>query len=217
MAQNRLSDFPGWKNLLRKNFFAGFFVLVPIAVIYWLGNAILGWLWNIHGIVFSFFGIDSHSPLLNSLTFVGAMLVLVFSISMLGWASKLYLGQKALEFLGEVIQRIPVLGTIYSSLDQLLRTVASGGGQQFSRVVMIEYPRKGVWAIAFVTGAGRYSTLPEGFLNVFIPTVPNPTSGFHLIVPESDVKESGLTVEDAFKTILSLGIAQPQAGKSAPR
>ncbi len=98
--------------------------------------------------------------------------------------------------------------SVYSALDQLLRTLAAGGGKQFNRVVYVEYPRKGIWALAFVTGPAREKHIPEGHLNIYIPTTPNPTSGFHLIVSEADVRESGMTVEHAFKTILSLGIAQ---------
>jgi uncharacterized membrane protein len=102
-----------------------------------------------------------------------------------------------------------VIRGVYSALDQLLRTLANGGGQQFNRVVYIEYPRKGLLAIAFVTGPARGPAVPPGHLNVYVPTTPNPTSGFHLIVPENEVRESLLKVEDAFKTILSLGLAQP--------
>ena len=73
----------------------------------------------------------------------------------------------------------------------------------------IEYPRKDVWAVAFVTGNAKLKGIPEGYLSVYIPTVPNPTSGFHLMVSEKEVKESGLKVDDAFKLILSLGVAMP--------
>ncbi len=76
-------------------------------------------------------------------------------------------------------------------------------------MVYIEYPRKGCWALAFVTGKAGGPNAPANHLNVYVPTTPNPTSGFHLIVPEAEVRESQMKVEDAFKTILSLGIAQP--------
>ena len=83
------------------------------------------------------------------------------------------------------------------------------GKEKFNRVVFVEYPRKGVWAVAFVTGHATLRGIPPGFISVFIPTVPNPTSGFHLMVNESEVVESGLSVENAFKLILSLGVAVP--------
>ena len=94
--------------------------------------------------------------------------------------------------------------------------MAAGDKKQFSRVVYVEYPRKGSWALAFVTGSARNPTGISGdFLNVYVPTTPNPTSGFHLVVSESEVRDSHLSVEEAFSTILSLGIAQPDAKSGA--
>ena len=152
---------------------------------------------------------------INAALTVGAALVLAFTISFVGWVSKQYLGKRILKFVSEIIEHIPVIRSVYSALDQLFRTLGSGGGQQFSRVVYVEYPRKDCWALAFVTSPARG---PESkHLNVYVPTTPNPTSGFHLIVPEADVRGSGLSVEDAFKTILSLGIAQPEGAKEQTR
>jgi uncharacterized membrane protein len=132
-------------------------------------------------------------------------------ISFLGWVSKQYLGQKILELIAFLIQRIPVVRTVYSALDQLLKTVAAGGGKQFSRVVYVEFPRAGCWTLAFVTGRAKVPGSNSPHLNVFVPATPNPTSGFYLIVAEQDVREAGMSVEEAFKAILSLGIAsQPQ-------
>ena len=105
-----------------------------------------------------------------------------------------------------------MLRSIYGALEQLLHTLAQGGGAQFRRVVYIEYPRKDVWALAFVTGPARAPGFPDGYLNVYVPTTPNPTSGFHLLVAEAEVRPSELSVEEAFKTILSLGIAQSSIG-----
>jgi uncharacterized membrane protein len=152
---------------------------------------------------------DATLALLFNLVFTcGATMLLAIVIAFVGWVSKHYLGRKTLEFVAEVIQRIPVIRSVYSALDQLLRALGSGDGAQFSRVVFVEYPRKGVWAIAFVTSSAKGGGVPEKHLNVYVPTTPNPTSGFHLIVPETDVRDSTLSVEEAFKTILSLGIAQ---------
>ncbi len=138
-------------------------------------------------------------------------MILALGISALGWASKQFIGRKILDLLADLIQRIPVLRGVYSSLDQLLKTLVSGNGQQFSRVVYVEYPRKGVWVIAFVTGPAKGPAIPPAHLNIYVPTTPNPTSGFHLIVPETDVRETQMKVEEAFKTLLSLGIAQSES------
>jgi uncharacterized membrane protein len=206
----------GIGKLLKRHFLAGLFIVIPIGVIGWIIGAAVGLLWKLPYLLPDnlqpdniFFDHATIAAFFNLILTIVAALVVTFSISFVGWASKHYLGRKALEFLAEVIARIPVIRSIYSALDQLLKTVASGDNGQFNRVVYIEYPRKGIWALAFVTSTAKPVGLPEKYVNVYIPTTPNPTSGFHLIVPEGEVRDSGLSVEDAFKTILSLGIAQP--------
>ena len=215
MKRFHLNQIPDFKNLLKSYFFAGVLVVIPLGVIAWILAAVLRALWGIHEILPDAWQPENYITdpglvkLVNFAFVVAAVLVLATGVSVLGWVSRQYLGKKALEFFAtEIIQRIPVVRSIYGALDQLLHTLAAGGGQQFNRVVYIEYPRKGTLALAFVTGAARGKNIPEGYLNVYIPTTPNPTSGFHLIVLESEVRESGMSVEQAFKTILSLGIAQ---------
>lgn len=199
---------------LKNHFFAGLLVLIPLGVIAWILLSSLRILWRVHEFLpeemrpETFLGNPALATVLNLLLTIGLAVLFAVGISFLGWASKQYLGRKILQFLGEAIQKIPVIGSIYGALDQLMQAVMAGGGQQFNRVVYVEYPRKGVWTLAFVTGAAHGPGFPDHYLNIYIPTTPNPTSGFYLIVPDNDVKESHLTVEEAFKTILSLGIAQ---------
>lgn len=200
--------------LLKRHFFAGLLVLAPLGVIAWIVVSALGALWRLHILL-----PDSWRPervlndagaaaVFNTLLTLGVALLLSLGISALGWASKQFLGEKLLELIGHLIERIPVIRGVYSALNQLLKTMAADGGQQFNRVVYLEYPRKGIWVIAFVTSPARGAGVPPAHLNVYVPTTPNPTSGFHLIVPESEVRDAHLSVEDAFKTLLSLGIAQ---------
>ena len=205
---------PSIRTLLKGHFFAGLLVVMPFAVITWILMGVLGALWSLHQVFPEELRPASGTTLglLFNLGFTVALsLVLALSISIVGWTSKQFLGKRILEFLAEIISHIPVIRSIYGALDQLLQTMSSGGGQQFSRVVYVEYPRKGVWALAFVTAPARVPavSVTEKFVNLYVPTTPNPTSGFHLIVPEAEVRESGMSVEDAFRTILSLGIAQP--------
>lgn len=189
-------------------------IVIPFGVISWIILGVVRTLWQLHTIVPDQWKPENVLPnpglahLINLLFTVGAAFTLAICISFVGWSSKQFIGRKILEWIGDVIQHIPLIRSIYSALDQLLRTLASGGGKQFNRVVYVEYPRKGVWTIAFVTGPAKGAGIPEGHLNIYVPTTPNPTSGFHLIVPEADVKEAQMKVEEAFKTILSLGIAQ---------
>ncbi len=207
---------PNISALFRKNFFTGVLVITPLAVSGWIVGSMLRTIWQLPKLLPASWQPNYLFPgsplafLFNLAITIGGTLVLILTISFLGWASKQLLGRKVLHLLEVLIQRIPVIRSIYSALDQLFKTMAAGGdGQQFSRVVYIEYPRRGVWALAFVTGTAKGPAAPAGHLNVYVPTTPNPTSGFHLIIPEIDVRESHLKVEDAFKTILSLGIAQP--------
>ncbi|MBL7717145.1 MAG: DUF502 domain-containing protein [Bdellovibrionales bacterium] len=212
------SPFPNLRALLRSNLIAGLMIVIPLGVIAWMvfsaGAAVLGlreWIpsdYRPENLIQH----EQIADVVNYLIGIVIFLVLALLISLIGWTSKQYLGKKVFALIAEVIQRIPVLRSVYSALDQLLRTIASGKGQQFSRVVYLEYPRKGTWAIAFVTAPAKGIALGDGYLNVYVPTTPNPTSGFHLLVHESEVKDSHLKVEEAFRMILSLGIAQPTHG-----
>jgi len=207
---------PNLPSLIRSYFFSGVLVVIPLGVIAWISVSALETLWMLPGILPESWRPEywiqdpSTAEVVNAGIVLLLALLLVLLVSLLGWISTQYLGKKVLDSLGHLIQRIPVLRSIYSALDQLLRTFTSGSGQQFNRVVYIEYPRKGVWALAFVTGSAKGPAAPAHHLNVYVPTTPNPTSGFHLIVPEAEVRESGMSVEEAFRTILSLGIAQPE-------
>lgn len=215
MRYVKFNQIPNIGALLRSNFFAGLLVVIPLAVIAWMIAGAFEALWGLQLFLpeewrpQNIFEDPTLILLINAAFTLGAALLLALGVSFLGWVSKQYLGMKLLEILASMIQRIPVVRSVYSALDQLLRTMASGGGQQFNRVVYVEYPRKGSWALAFVTGPAKGPGAPENHLNVYVPTTPNPTSGFHLIVPEAEVRESHMKVEEAFRTILSLGIAQP--------
>jgi uncharacterized membrane protein len=210
-----LGRLPRLGALLRSHFLSGLLVVTPFGVVVWIAFVALRALWGLSELIPRSWRPEAWLPdatlawLVDLGITVGFVVVLALVISLVGWVSKQLLGQKMLDYVaGHVIQRIPVLRSVYGALEQLLHTLAQGGGQQFRRVVYIEYPRKGVWAIAFVTGPARIIGIPEGHVNVYVPTTPNPTSGFHLIVPESEIKPSEMTVEEAFRTILSLGIAQ---------
>jgi uncharacterized membrane protein len=215
MTRIKFAKIPNLGALLRGHFFAGLLVVIPLGVIGWIASGLLSWIWNIKEIVpepwqpENLFQDPNTAMLFNFLVLFGVALLFSLLVSFLGWSSKQYLGQKVLLWIGEMIHHIPVLRSVYSALEQLMKTMASGGGgQQFNRVVLVEYPRKEIWTLAFVTGPVKSSALPPGYLNIYVPTTPNPTSGFHLMVHESEVRESGLKVEDAFRTILSLGIVQ---------
>ncbi|MBS1963016.1 MAG: DUF502 domain-containing protein [Bdellovibrionales bacterium] len=205
-------------SLFRKHFLTGVFVMIPFLAVAWIMGKIFAALWTLHLLIPEEWKPIYHfdplvAQLLNFAITIGLTGVFAFLVSSLGWFSKRIIGVRVLAFLSTLVQRIPVVRAVFSSLNQLLKTMASGDKQQFSRVVYLEYPRKGTWALAFVTGPAK-SPLgdKEKFINVYVPTTPNPTSGFHLVVPESEVRDSKMSVETAFKTILSLGLASDEAG-----
>jgi len=209
--------------LLKRHFLAGLLIVIPIFVIGWILGAVVGVLWRLPEFLPlqwqpDFLFKDHTLALFASAVFtIASTLVLAIGIAFVGWVSKYYIGRKFLEAIVDVIQRIPVIRSVYGALDQLMRAFGTGSGNQFSRVVYVEYPRKNVWAIAFVTGPAKGPNVPEKHVNVYVPTTPNPTSGFHLIVPDAEIRDTSLSVEEAFKTIISLGIAQSSRGASPGR
>lgn len=121
--------------------------------------------------------------------------------------------------LGErLLSRIPLVSAIYTSVKKLTETVFAGGGKSFRKVVLIEYPRIGVWSVAFMTGDGApemEARTGHEMINVFVPTTPNPTSGFVLIVPRKDVIELSMSTDEALRFILSAGVVVPEYTKEA--
>ncbi len=124
------------------------------------------------------------------------------------------IGQWLLKLSEEVLHRIPVAGTIYKTTKQILTALFASSSKRFRRVVLIEYPRKGAWSLGFVTG-NLHAKLPgqgeENWLTVFIPTTPNPTSGWYAVVHETDTYTVTISVEDAFKLLISGGIVGADA------
>lgn len=212
-----MAFFGRFLGFLRGNFFAGLLILAPLMVVGWILMSVLSFLWNFKTLVPipQLLVEDAHPFILfswNALTLLVIWASLLGIVSFIGFISKLYLGRTLLGWIGSLIEKIPVVRSIYSSLNQLLKTMASGEKNQFSRVVYFEFPRAGSYSLGFVTGNIR---LPgdshTDYLNIFIPTTPNPTSGFYLIVKATEVKDAHLTVEEAFKQLISFGIAQSEA------
>lgn len=119
-----------------------------------------------------------------------------------------------------LLARIPLVRSVYSAVKQLAETMFSGGGQSFRKVLLIEYPRKGLWTLAFQTGTGvgeAQQKTGREVVNVYVPTTPNPTSGFFLMVPRDEVVELEMSVDEGLKMIISMGAVVPQntAAKAA--
>lgn len=126
-----------------------------------------------------------------------------------------FLGRRLLALWELILNRIPLVRSIYSAVKQVLSSVLSPGGNAFRKVLLIEYPRKGIWSIAFQTGNDigikPQDNPSERLITAFVPTTPNPTSGFLLLVPESTVQELDISIDEALKLVISLGVVQPVA------
>jgi uncharacterized membrane protein len=130
-----------------------------------------------------------------------------------------FFGQQLLSAWEAILNRIPLVRSIYSSVKQLSETLLSSGGQSFRKVLLIEYPRKGLWTLAFQTGTEvgeAQAKTGEEVINVYVPTTPNPTSGFFLMVPRRDVVELEMSVDEGLKMIISMGVVVPRWNKDSP-
>ena len=146
---------------------------------------------------------------------VGLIIFLLFTI-VVGWIAKGILGRSLISFAEGLVDRMPVVRSIYSGIKQISETVFAQSERSFERACLIQYPRKGIWAVGFISTAakGEVSEKAETggkLLSVFVPTTPNPTSGFLLYFPEEDVIELDMSVEDAAKLVISAGLVYPNS------
>lgn len=142
---------------------------------------------------------------------LGLLVVLVF-ITIVGWFTTNFAGRALIKLYERILGRIPAVRSIYSAVKQILETVLANQSNAFRQAVLLEYPRRGMWAIGFITGEtkGEVQHLTEDtVINIFLPTTPNPTSGFLLFVPRRDIVILDMTVEEAIKMVMSGGIVTP--------
>ena len=140
------------------------------------------------------------------------IIISIFLITLIGWLSLSFIGRRLLKIFEDILKRIPILRTIYSAITQMTETFTKSEGNT-KNVVLVEYPRKGTWAVGFATKentSGIADKAKQDLVNVFIPTTPNPTSGFLLMFPKKDVVYLDITFEQASKFIVSAGTSDPQ-------
>lgn len=140
-------------------------------------------------------------------------LIIVFSIiTVLGYFSRIFIGQLLLKFFERILNRLPLINLVYNTVKQLVDTFSQQKKAVFEQVVMIEYPRKGIYAIGFLTNQAKgevQALTGENLVNVFVPTTPNPTSGFLLMLPKKDVIPMQMSIGDGMKAIISGGAVTP--------
>ncbi len=208
-----------FKQDLKNDLIAGLLVVIPLATTIWLTITIASWVIDfLTSIPKQLNPYNNFHPILvNLLNLVVGLTVPLLFILLIGLMARNIAGRWLLDFGEQVLQAIPLAGSVYKTLKQLLETVLKDSRGKFRRVILVEYPRRGVWAIAFVTGtmsSDIQSQMTRTMLSVFIPTTPNPTTGWYAIVPEDEVLDLSMSIEDAFKVVISGGIVSPSTAST---
>ena len=186
---------------IRNNFIAGIVVLIPIGITLYLTLFLI----RISGKIIPK-EINPNNYLPFNIPGVEIFIAL-FIITFIGWLSLSFLGKKFFELFNNILKKIPILRTIYSAIGQMTESLTKTDNKQKS-VVLLEYPRKGIWAVGFATKDNEgliKNSLKQEIVNVFVPTTPNPTSGFLLMVPKNDLIYLDVSFEQASKFIVSAG------------
>jgi uncharacterized membrane protein len=196
---------------LRTYLFAGIVVTAPVSITFLIVWQLLGFLDATASRL-----IPARYDPANYLPFgipgIGILLMLVLLI-FIGWFAAGYVGRSLMRIGERVLDAMPVVRSIYSALKQIFQTVLAESSRSFREVVLLEWPRRGLWVVGFVTGPtkGEIGERFDGaFVNVFIPTTPNPTSGFLVFVPERDIIRLDMPIEDGIKLVISGGIVAPE-------
>lgn len=209
---------------MRKYLIAGLLVWLPLAITIWVLHAVLNTLDGVFEALLSasqaVLPAAAYAPLqvLKQVPGLG-VIVMVAGLLLTGVFAANFAGQWALRQANHLLSHIPIVKSIYSSVKQVSDTLFSSSGNAFREAVLVQYPREGAWTIAFVTGkpGGEAAEhLHADYLSLYVPTTPNPTSGFFLMVPRKDVIVLAMTVDEALKYIISMGVVAPPA-PHAPR
>ncbi|TDN68479.1 DUF502 domain-containing protein [Paraburkholderia sp. BL10I2N1] len=198
------------KTTLKSVFLTGLLVLVPLAITLWVLGLIIGTMDQTLLLLPADWRPERFGYRIPGL---GAVLALAF-IFIVGLLTQNFIGQKLVQWWDLIVRHIPVVGPLYTSVKQVSDTLLSSSGNAFRKALLIEYPRKGSYTIAFLTGTPGgdvVNHLKEEHVSVYVPTTPNPTSGFFLMLPKSEVIELDMTVDAALKYIVSMGVVAPSA------
>ena len=204
---------------LRGSLLTGLVVIAPIGLTIWLIWTVAGW---VDSWVLPFVPVALRPDQYVGLNIrgIGVILFLVFTI-VVGWLAKGLIGRSLIHWGESLVHNLPVIRSVYKGLKQIAETVFAQSETPFDRACLVEYPRKGLWAVAFISKTAKdeiaSKTAFAGEMTaVFLPTTPNPTSGFLLFVPKRDVIELEMSVEDAAKLVISAGLVYPDGTPATP-
>jgi len=211
--------------MIKKYLIAGLLVWLPLAITVWLLHAVWGALDQLFVSILGatqWLYTGEYAQHLQGLREVPGLSVVVVLLALLftGLFAANFIGQWALRQGERILRRIPIVKSIYSSVKQVSDTLFSSNGNAFRQAVLVQYPRADAWTIAFVTGqpSGEVEAqLPEPHISLYVPTTPNPTSGFFIMVPATAVRPLAMSVDEALKYIISMGVvAPPEAAQATP-
>ena len=205
----------------RNSFLTGVVVIAPVGLTVWLVWTVIGW---VDGFVLPFVP-SQYQPeeLLKAILGedvrvnirgLGVVFFLVFT-TFIGWIAKGLLGRTFIRSAENIVNRMPVVRSVYSCVKQIAASVFAQADRSFEKACLIEYPRRGIWAIGFISTAAKGEVSKRAgsgqkMQSIFVPTTPNPTSGFLLFFPAEDVIELDMSVEDAAKLVISAGLVYPE-------
>ena len=208
---------------MKKYIVAGLLVWLPLAVTIWVLAWVLGVLDGVFQALLSLAAAvlpTSAAALIEAISHVPGLGVIVLVALMLltGMFVANFVGQWWIRMWDRIFQNIPIVKSIYSSVKQVSDTLFSSSGQAFREAVLVQYPREGLWTIAFVTGkpGGEVGEALQGeFVSLYVPTTPNPTSGFFLMAARADIRPLAMSVDEALKYIISMGVVGPEPSGAA--
>jgi uncharacterized membrane protein len=203
---------------LRASFLTGLVVIAPIGLTVWLIWTVVGWIdgWVLPLVPARFL---PEQYIGINLRGVGVIFFLVFTV-IIGWVAKGFIGRSLIRWGESLVDRLPLVRSVYGGVKQIAETVFAQSETNFDRACLIQYPRTGIWAIAFVStrakgDIARKLPIQDEAVAVFMPTTPNPTSGFLLFLPRRDIIELDLSIEEAAKLVISAGLVYPPGQEAA--
>lgn len=207
---------------LRNSFLTGIVVIAPVGLTVWLIWTVIGWVdgfvlpfipnsYQPENIIKQIFGEESQMNIRG----LGVIFFLVFT-TFVGWIAKGVIGRFFIRNAETLVHRMPVVRSIYSGVKQIAETVFAQSDRSFEKACLVEYPRKGIWAVGFISTVAKGEVQSKAakdsqLLSVFVPTTPNPTSGFLLFFPKEDVIQLDMSIEDAAKLVISAGLVYPDS------
>lgn len=202
------------KHHFRTYFFTGLLIVVPVGISLWFLHTIIGW--TDEKLLLLPPALHPNTYLPYPVPGLGLIITMV-SIFLAGLITTNFVGRKVIQVGESIVNKIPLVRSIYLLVKQVMETIFSKDQESFKKVVLIEYPRKGLYSMAFVTGVAGgeiQEKTSKKVINVFVPTTPNPTSGFLIMVPEEDTTPLKMDVETAFKIIISGGVVNSEKKES---